>query len=42
MGKPLPASEREQLRVGGQHLAHGVLKLAAGLDASLDLLNPLL
>jgi len=36
----LLAPEHEQFGVGGEDLPEGVLKLAAGLDAALDLLGP--
>jgi hypothetical protein len=39
---PLLAGQDEKLGVGGQDLADGVLKLAAGLDLALDIFDPIL
>jgi hypothetical protein len=35
------ASQDQQLRIGGEHLAHGVLKFTAGIDLFLDFFDPL-
>jgi hypothetical protein len=35
------ASEDQELRIGGEHLAHGVLKFTASIDLFLDFFDPL-
>ena len=37
---PLLTGQHQQLRVGSQHFAHGILKFTARLDLLLNLLDP--